>query len=112
MLGHHWRALPTCGDHSTARSVSSRHQMNVTVFGATGAIGQQVVDQLRSNGHAVTAYVRNPGKVPADWRNDVTWWLARSPTPRRSTARLPAPGAVVSALGPEHGPQGHRSTAD
>ena len=36
--------------------------MNVTVFGATGAIGAQVVDQLRRRGHAVTAYVRNPGR--------------------------------------------------
>jgi uncharacterized protein YbjT (DUF2867 family) len=41
--------------------------MNVTVFGATGAIGAQVVDQLRQRGHTVTAYVRNPGKVPATW---------------------------------------------
>ena len=39
--------------------------MNVTVFGATGAIGQQVVEQLRARGHAVAAYVRSPGKVPA-----------------------------------------------
>jgi NAD(P)-dependent dehydrogenase (short-subunit alcohol dehydrogenase family) len=45
--------------------------MNVTVFGATGAIGRQVVEQLRSNGHAVTAYVRNPAKVPATWGEDV-----------------------------------------
>jgi uncharacterized protein YbjT (DUF2867 family) len=28
--------------------------MNVTVFGANGAIGRQVVDQLRPRGHAVT----------------------------------------------------------
>ena len=28
--------------------------MNVTVFGATGAIGAQVVGQLRASGHAVT----------------------------------------------------------
>ena len=38
--------------------------MNVTVFGATGGIGSQVVDELRSRGHTVTGYVRNPGKVP------------------------------------------------
>jgi putative NADH-flavin reductase len=44
--------------------------MNVTVFGATGAIGQQVVQQLRASGHAVTAYVRHPGKVPSTWGQD------------------------------------------
>ena len=46
--------------------------MNVTVFGATGGVGSQVVDQLRSRGHQVTAYVRNPAKVPANWGDDVT----------------------------------------
>jgi uncharacterized protein YbjT (DUF2867 family) len=39
--------------------------MKVTVFGATGAIGSKVVDQLRLRGHTATAYVRNPAKVPA-----------------------------------------------
>lgn len=45
--------------------------MNVTLFGATGAIGAQVTDQLRSRGHSVTAYVRNPAKVPAGWGEGV-----------------------------------------
>jgi uncharacterized protein YbjT (DUF2867 family) len=45
--------------------------MNVTVFSATGAIGRLVVEQLRSNGDIVRAYVRNPGKVPASWGADV-----------------------------------------
>ena len=39
--------------------------MNVTVFGATGAIGQLVVAELLAAGHTVTGYVRNPAKVPA-----------------------------------------------
>jgi putative NADH-flavin reductase len=60
--------------------------MNVTVFGATGSIGSQVVDELRSRGHAVTAYVRNPAKVPAAWGKDV--------------AVVAGADAVISALGP------------
>lgn len=32
--------------------------MNVTVFGTTGGVGSQAVDQPRSRGHAMTAYVR------------------------------------------------------
>jgi uncharacterized protein YbjT (DUF2867 family) len=45
--------------------------MNVTVFGATGGVGSQVVDRLCAGGHTVTAYVRNPDKVPATWGNGV-----------------------------------------
>lgn len=45
--------------------------MNVTVFGATGAIGQLVVADLLSAGHTVTAYVRNVGKVPSTWPQDL-----------------------------------------
>ena len=33
--------------------------MNVTVFGATGAIGSPTVDELLANGHTVTVYARN-----------------------------------------------------
>jgi uncharacterized protein YbjT (DUF2867 family) len=36
--------------------------MNVTVFGATGAIGSPTVNELLANGHTVTAYSRNPNK--------------------------------------------------
>jgi uncharacterized protein YbjT (DUF2867 family) len=37
------------------------HSMSAAV------IGHQLVEQLRTSGHAVTAYVRNPGKAPASW---------------------------------------------
>jgi uncharacterized protein YbjT (DUF2867 family) len=74
--------------------------MNVTVFGATGAIGQQVVDQLRSNGHAVTAYVRNPGKVPADWGKDVTVVVGEITDAAAIDRAVAGADAVVSALGP------------
>ena len=46
--------------------------MNVTVFGATGGVASQVVEQLRSRGHSVTAYVRNLNKIPSSWSDDVT----------------------------------------
>ena len=41
--------------------------MNVTVFGATGAIGSLTVNELLRGGHTVTAYARNPRKVPTAW---------------------------------------------
>ncbi|MET8121559.1 NmrA family NAD(P)-binding protein [Micromonospora sp. NPDC005189] len=49
--------------------------MTVTVFGTTGVIGQLVVADLLTAGHTVTAYVRDPGKVPLD--------LAAGPAPDR-----------------------------
>jgi uncharacterized protein YbjT (DUF2867 family) len=41
--------------------------MNVTVFGAPGAIGSLTVNELLANGHTVTAYARNPNKIPPSW---------------------------------------------
>jgi uncharacterized protein YbjT (DUF2867 family) len=74
--------------------------MNVTVFGATGAIGKQVVDQLRSRGHAVTAYVRNPGKLPATWGEDVAVVVGEITDAAAIDRAVAGADAVVSALGP------------
>jgi uncharacterized protein YbjT (DUF2867 family) len=38
--------------------------VKVTVFGATGAIGRLVVDDLLQASHDAVAHLRNPGKVP------------------------------------------------
>lgn len=40
----------------------------VTVFGATGAIGSKVVEELLAAGHTVRAFTRDPSKVPGDAR--------------------------------------------
>ena len=74
--------------------------MNVTVFGATGAIGRQVVDQLRSNGHVVTAYLRNPAKVPAEWGADVRLEVGEITDAAAIDRAVAGADAVVSALGP------------
>jgi len=37
--------------------------MNLTVFGATGGVGRQVITQALDRGDRVTAYVRNPAKL-------------------------------------------------
>lgn len=37
--------------------------MNLLVFGASGATGRQVVAQGLERGHAITAFVRTPGKL-------------------------------------------------
>ncbi|MBR1147686.1 NAD(P)-dependent oxidoreductase [Bradyrhizobium sp. AUGA SZCCT0431] len=38
--------------------------MNVVVFGATGSTGRLVVESALSAGHAVTAFVRDPKRMP------------------------------------------------
>jgi uncharacterized protein YbjT (DUF2867 family) len=38
--------------------------MNVTVFGATGGVGKALVAQALTHGHAVTAVVRDPNRLP------------------------------------------------
>lgn len=40
--------------------------MKLAVIGATGFVGSQVVQELRSRGHTVTAIARDTAKVPAD----------------------------------------------
>ena len=37
--------------------------MKLTVFGATGGVGREVVNQALDRGDHVTAYVRNPAKL-------------------------------------------------
>ncbi len=74
--------------------------MDVTVFGATGAIGRLVVEQLRSRGHRVTAYVRNPAKVPAGWGDDVVVRVGEVTDGAAVDLAVAGADAVVSALGP------------
>lgn len=81
--------------------------MNVTVFGATGAIGSLTVAELLEHGHSVTAYARNPAKVPTEWTGDPTGRGHRvrvvigelSDTAAIDDAVAGA-DAVISALGP------------
>ena len=75
--------------------------MNVTLFGATGAIGAQVTDQLRSRGHSVTAYVRNPAKVPAGWGEGVNVVVGELSDPTAVDEAVAGANAVISALGPD-----------
>lgn len=37
--------------------------MKVLIFGSTGSIGRQLVEQALEQGHAVTAFARNPAKL-------------------------------------------------
>lgn len=46
--------------------------MNLTLFGATGALGQQCATQALEAGHHVTVLARTPAKLPSSFANRVT----------------------------------------
>ena len=73
--------------------------MNLTVFGATGGVGRQVVTHALDASHHVTAYVRNPSKLTVAHRNLTV--TAGELTDRDAVQRaVRGADAVVSALGP------------
>jgi putative NADH-flavin reductase len=46
--------------------------MHVTLFGATGKLGLECLQQCVEAGHTVTVLVRSPGKLPAALRDRIT----------------------------------------
>lgn len=74
--------------------------MNVTVFGATGAIGSLTVAELLERGHQVTAYARNPAKIPASWGDQVKVVIGQMSDAAAIDSAVAGADVVVSALGP------------
>ncbi|KOU73792.1 NmrA family transcriptional regulator [Streptomyces sp. MMG1533] len=73
--------------------------MRVTVFGATGAIGRLVVQQLLDDGHQVNALVRTPAKLALTHSHltVVTGQLSDRDAVEQAVSGA---DAVISALGP------------
>ncbi|WP_137874032.1 NAD(P)H-binding protein [Rhodococcus sp. Q] len=74
--------------------------MNVTVFGATGAIGSLTVDELLDRGYTVTAYARNRAKVPTRWGEKVRVVIGEMSDAAAIDNAIAGADVVVSALGP------------
>jgi nucleoside-diphosphate-sugar epimerase len=74
--------------------------MNVTVFGATGAIGSLTVNELLANGHTVNAYARNPNKVPSGWADRVRVIIGELSDADAIDQAVAGADVVVNALGP------------
>ena len=73
--------------------------MKLTVFGATGGVGRELVTQALDAGHYVTAYVRNPQKLDLTQPNLNV--IAGKLTDRDAVQRaVCGADAVISALGP------------
>ena len=73
--------------------------MKLTVFGATGGVGRELVSQALAAGHHVTAYVRNPAKLNLDHPEltVIAGELTDAAAVRRA---VHGADAVISALGP------------
>ncbi|GAA1591856.1 SDR family oxidoreductase [Actinomadura kijaniata] len=77
--------------------------MKITVFGATGGTGLQVVRAALTAGHAVTAVVRDPAKLPADLRERVEVAQADAMDPRAVEHAVKGADAVITAIGTREG---------
>lgn len=73
---------------------------NVTVFGATGAIGTLTVDELLLRGHTITAYARNAAKIPPRWGDKVCVVIGDMSDATAIDEAVAGADVVVSALGP------------
>ncbi len=73
--------------------------MKLALLGATGGVGREVLSQAVAAGHAVTAVVRNPAKLPA--HVDVVRQDLANPNNEVLTAALREADAVISAVGPD-----------
>lgn len=74
--------------------------MNVTVFGATGAIGQLTVTDLLTRGDTVTVHARNQSKLPAAWDGRVRTVIGEVTDPASVEDAVAGADVIVSALGP------------
>lgn len=74
--------------------------MRLTVFGATGGTGVEVVGQALAAGHEVTAVVRDPSRLPADLRERADVLRADVMDPADIGPAVKGRDAVVDALGP------------
>jgi putative NADH-flavin reductase len=74
--------------------------MNIGVIGATGRIGQRIVNEALSRGHQVTAITSHASKIPADSSSKVTWKVASALDPASVGTVLPGLDVLISSFGP------------
>jgi putative NADH-flavin reductase len=77
--------------------------MKVTVFGATGGVGSEVVRQAVAAGHEVVAVVRDPARLTVPVGPGLGVVTADVMEPAQIGPAVKGADAVVSALGPRKG---------
>jgi uncharacterized protein YbjT (DUF2867 family) len=77
--------------------------MRLTVFGATGGIGTEVVRQALARSHEVIAVVRDPARLAVPPAATLTVVTADVMDPPAIKPALDGADAVASALGPRRG---------
>lgn len=73
--------------------------MRLTVFGATGAVGQEIVRQALTAGHEVTAVVRDPARLPEGLRGAALHAVVPLGDTAAVRAAVAGRDAVLSGLG-------------
>lgn len=74
--------------------------MKVTLFGATGSLGRQCLEQCLLAGHEVTVLVRNPDKLPDTLRAKITVVKGDGLVPEDVARALPrGTDAILFAVG-------------
>lgn len=80
--------------------------MKLIVFGATGGVGQQFIQQALEKGHEITAFVRTPSKVTTTGINVIQGDAFNA---AEVAAAIEGHEAVVTCLGSTEGPEKHTS---
>ncbi|EWS93839.1 NAD(P)H-binding protein [Streptomyces filamentosus] len=73
--------------------------MRITVFGATGGVGQEIVGQALAAGHEVTAVVRDPDRLPEPLEGAGLHGVVRLDDEAAVRAAVAGRDAVLSGLG-------------
>src|SRR5699024_10858041 len=74
--------------------------MKLTVFGATGGTGQQIVRQALRAGHEITAVVRDPARLGLEPGENLDVVTADVLDPASIAPAISGRDAVLSTLGP------------
>lgn len=73
--------------------------MRITVFGATGGVGREIVGQALAAGHEVTVVVRDPDRLPERLDRAALHAVVRLDDPSAVRAAVAGRDAVLSGLG-------------
>jgi uncharacterized protein YbjT (DUF2867 family) len=90
----------TADTQRTGQPETGRHQMKITVFGATGGIGGHVVRQALDAGHRVTAVVRDPARFDVSYPALEVATVPGLTDPEVLRPVLEASDAAISGVGP------------